>query len=77
MVYEPRKTKVIMEGFDVLDTIRYINASTKKSQAVILSKIEVLLGEKENFPEIRKAVLDGTNDLAREIVKNIFGEVDA
>lgn len=76
MNYEPRKSRFIVDGFSVLDTIRFLEIATKKSQARLLSTLETLIDDPEKYSIARKAVLDVTNEFTRDAVKNIFGEID-
>lgn len=72
-----RKVKVILEGFDVMSTVSYIGRMNKKRQAELLAGIENILGPNSSeYRIVRKMVLDATNDLARDLIKNIFGDID-
>ncbi len=69
--------KVVLEGLDAMSVVGYIGKTNKKYQAALLAKIEATLGSNTpEFKEIRKYILDYTNDFARDVVKDIFGEVD-
>jgi hypothetical protein len=71
------KGGIVFQGFDVLGVTRQISKANKKRQAMLLSDIELILGD--NNPEysaIRKLVLDSTNDFARSIVGFIFGDIN-
>jgi hypothetical protein len=68
-------TKVILQGFDILDIVRFISKTNKKCQATILASLETVI-DSSDYPTVRKIVLDGTNDFTRTIVKNIFGDID-
>lgn len=71
------RTKIILEGFDVLETISFISGTNKRYQAALLSQVENLLGKNsDKYPIIRKLILDSTSEYTRAIVKNIFGEID-
>lgn len=68
--------KVIMQGVDIFDTVSRISHETKRSQAIILSALEETLGDDARYPKLRKTVLDSTNDLARSIVQELFGNIN-
>lgn len=70
-------TKVVLQGFDILDTVRFISKTNKKCQATILAGLETVIDKNSSdYNIVRKIVLDGTNDFTRTIVKNIFGDID-
>jgi hypothetical protein len=72
-----KKTGVIMQGFDVLDVVAFIGRLTKRYQAVLLSNVEKTLGYNDpRYPEIRKLILDSSNNFSRAIVNEIFGEIE-
>jgi hypothetical protein len=70
-------TKIILEGFNVFDTISFISRMNKRHQASLLAQVEDLIGrDSVDYPVLRKLILDSTNEFTRSIVKNIFGEID-
>jgi hypothetical protein len=72
---EIKTTKVVVEGVDMFDIVKFIAKKTKLYQATLLSNIEEILGK--DFPEyteIRKLILDSTNNFSRTIIKAIFDE---
>ena len=72
-----RKVKVLLEGFDVMDTVRFISRTMKKHQALLLESIEnVIPSQDPLYSVIRKHILDHTNNMSRDIIKNIFGDID-
>jgi len=72
-----KKSGVIIQGFDVVDVTRFIGRTSKKYQAVLLSKLEELYGiDVFKHPQMRKAVLDAFNDFTRDIVDSIFGDIE-
>lgn len=72
-----KKTGVIMQGFDILDVVSFIGRLNKRYQAVLLSNIEGIMGKSHrDYPQIRKIILDSTNNYARAIVNEIFGEIE-
>lgn len=70
------KTKVIIQGFDIIDVTRHIGYLNKKYEAALLSKIEKMLNNREIYLIIRKDVLDSFNDYTREIMQFIFGDIE-
>jgi hypothetical protein len=71
-----KNTKVIIQGFDILDITKHIGYTNKKYQATLLSKIEALIRDRETYVKIRKDVLDSFNDYTREVVQSIFGDIE-
>jgi len=73
-----KKTGVVIQGLDVLDVTKFISRTNKKYQATLLANIEqVLTGDQnDHYAEIRKLVLDSTNNFTRTIVKTIFGDFE-
>ena len=72
-----KKTGVIMQGFDVLDVVAFIGRLTKRYQAVLLSNVEEILGNShKDYPQIRKLILDSSNNFSRAVVSEIFGEIE-
>lgn len=69
-------TEIIQE-LDVLEIIKKIGKRSKKSQAVILQKLEEILGkDSQEFEEIRKIILDEFNNFTRASVREIFGDIE-
>lgn len=71
-----KKTGVIIQGFDILDVTKYIGQSNKKYQAILLSKIEDKVRDRDTFLQLRKDVLDSFNDYTRDIVESVFGNIE-
>ena len=72
-----KRTGVIMQGFDVLDVVSFIGRLNRRYQAVLLSNIEGVMGKShKDYPQIRKLILDSTNNYVRAIVNEIFGEIE-
>jgi hypothetical protein len=70
-------TKIILEGFDVFDTVSFISRMNRRYQATLLSQVEDLIGRNHaDYPVLRKLILDSTNEFTRSVVKNIFGDID-
>jgi len=74
--YRP-KTTVYFQGIDVLDLVGFIGRLTKRYQANLLTEIEdVVDPSSDEYSQIRKLVLDSTNNFSRSVVKVIFGDVE-
>ena len=74
---ERERTGIVIRGFDILDISKFIIRLNKKHQASILSSLEIILRrDSREFFEIRKLILDSTNDFTRSIIKFIFGDID-
>jgi lauroyl/myristoyl acyltransferase len=72
-----KKTGVIMQGFDILDVANFVGRLNKRYQAVLLSNIEDVLGKShKDYPQIRKLILDSTNNFTRAVMNEIFGEIE-
>ncbi len=72
-----KRTGVIMQGFDILDVTAFIGRLNKRYQAVLLSNIEDVLSKShKDYPQIRKLILDSTNNFSRAVVNEIFGEIE-
>jgi hypothetical protein len=73
-----KRTGIIIQGFDLMDMVGNIHIKTKKHQATLLAKIEPLITDVQSpfYQSLRKIILDSTNDFTREIVRDIFGDVD-
>lgn len=64
----------IVQGMDVIDTIKFISKKNKTYQAVLLGNIEnVVPKDSEEYKAVRKMVLDSFNNYTRSIFKIIFG----
>jgi hypothetical protein len=64
-----------IKGLDVTSMVKIIDGLTKKMQALILSKLETYVPN-EYFSDVRKIVLDATNDCARDIIRTLIGDVE-
>jgi hypothetical protein len=67
---------VIISGFDVLDTVRFIDKKAKRHLATLLSELEGIIEDREQYLVVRKLVLDSVNNLIRSIVRSIFGDIE-
>lgn len=64
----------IIQGIDILDVVNFVSKRNKRGQAILLEKIEQIIDkESEEYKQIRKVVLDWSNDYTRAILKIIFG----
>lgn len=65
----------VIVGLDPIDIYFFINRKSKKYQAVLLHDIEEILGKNsEEFPQIRKLVLDSYGNYTRSIQRIVFGD---
>jgi len=69
------KGEGVFQEVDVLKLIRTIGTKNKVTQAKILQKLETVISPDE-YPEVRKFVLDEINNLTRAIVKATFGDIE-
>jgi hypothetical protein len=67
---------VFIKGLDAIAIIKLIDRLNKKHQASLLSKLELLIDDKEVFKDVRKLLLDSTNDFCREVIKTLVGDVE-
>lgn len=67
---------VIIKGLDVNTVVSFINNALKRLQATLLSNLESKFSDEETFKEVRKLVLDITNNFARDIIRNLIGDVE-
>jgi replication-associated recombination protein RarA len=68
---------VIVQAMDVLDLVDYITRKNKKSQAIVLSQLEDILGrDSKEYSKVRKIFLDTMNDYHRSILTTIFGDIE-
>lgn len=69
--------RVIMQGVDIFDFIRFIHQKNKKYQATLLSQVEEVMGkDTEEYKIVRKYILDSLNNYTRSVIRSIFGDVD-
>jgi hypothetical protein len=61
----------------LLELIDDIHRRAKQYQAVLLTTLELELGEgSPKFKALRKAVLDNFNDYTRDVIREIFGDIE-
>jgi hypothetical protein len=70
------KGEGIFQEVDVLEIIRSIGKKNKVAQAKILQKLEMVITDPHEYAEVRKFVLDELNNLTRQYVKAIFGDIE-
>jgi hypothetical protein len=64
----------IIQGMDIIDYIENLLSRNKKYQAIMLQELETILDrDSKEFKEVRKVILDRSNDYTRSILKLIFG----
>ena len=73
----PTRWAVLMQGFNVFDTAKYVGKISKKYQAALLGQLEVMIVDEALYAKVRKAVLDSYNDYARDVVSEIFGDIES
>jgi len=67
----------VIQQVDVLGTIRNIGKKNKRLQAAILSEIEKATNtDGYDFQSLRKFILDETNGYTRDIVNDVFGDIE-
>lgn len=66
---------VFIKGIDVGSMVKTVNVLTKKMQAKILGNLESYFDD-ITFVDVRKHILDSTNDFARDIVRTLIGDVE-
>jgi hypothetical protein len=68
---------ILIQGVDLLDLIGYITKKNKKSQAIVLSQLEGILGrDSAEYLKVRKIFLDTMNDYTRSVLTTIFGDIE-
>jgi hypothetical protein len=68
---------VIIQGVDILDVVGFITKKNKKSQAIVLSQLEEILGkDSKEYQKVRKIFLDTMNDYTRSVLTTIFGDIE-
>lgn len=67
---------LIIKGLDATSMVASISFLNKKMQASLLGRLEELIKDEDTYREVRKLILDITNDFTREVVRNIIGDVE-
>jgi hypothetical protein len=66
----------IIQGLDLQDLVKLIAKKSGKFQAILLTDLEEILPKDkytEEFPKVRKLILDSYNDYTRSVMRAIFG----
>ncbi len=71
-----RDQVIFIKGIDVDTMIHIIETSNKRMQAILLSFLEQYFDD-ATFPDVRKKVLDTTNDYTRNVVRTLIGDVES
>ncbi len=66
----------IIQEVDVIKLITKIGRANKRTQAIILQRLEQVITDREQYSEVRKFVLDELNNLTRAYVKEVFGDIE-
>lgn len=67
----------VIQDVDVMKVVSSIGRRSKKLQAILLQAIERYIDKRSpEYEEIRKLVLDETNNNARAVVRLIFGDIE-
>lgn len=65
----------VIQNVEVLDLVSFIHKKKKLHQKILLNGIEDVMGtDHPDYSKIRKLILDNTNDLARSIIRAVFGD---
>jgi hypothetical protein len=68
---------VLIQGIDILDIVGFVSKKNKKSQAIVLSQLEEILGkDTPQLQKVRKIFLDTMNDYTRSVLTSIFGDIE-
>lgn len=67
----------VIQDVDVMKVVSSIGRRSKKLQAILLQAIERYIDKRSpEYEELRKLVLDETNNNARAVVRLIFGDIE-
>ena len=68
---------LISKQIDVLDVIKTVGKKNKQFQAKLLQELELYMDKSSpEFQQMRKFILDEANGYTRNIVREIFGDVE-
>ena len=70
------KSGQIIIGFDLVDIVDYMAKTNRKYQATLLAQLEEIVTNQDEYKQIRKLVLDSTNNYLRTIVRTIYGGIE-
>lgn len=69
--------ETIIQQVDILDILRLIGRKRKKLQAILMQELETVISKNSpGYIKMRKVILDETSNYSREVVKNIFGDIE-
>lgn len=74
--FEDQSLGIILHGLDLKDVTSAMNHKSKRFMAMTLQSIDELIGDSEDYPVIRKAVLDGFNNYTRSLARLFFGDIE-
>ena len=67
----------IIQEIEPFDLIRKIGRRTKQYQAVVLQELEKIYDkDSQEFKAARKVLLDESSNLSRNIVRDVFGDIE-
>ena len=70
-------TDKVIQEMDILELVRSIGRKNKKMQAILLQSLEKLVDkDSKEYEEMRKVILDESNNYSRAIVRIIFGDIE-
>jgi len=70
-------SNMIVQEVNVLDIVKDVGKKNKRLQAALLSEIEKYMESgTSDFQQLRKFVLDETNGYTRDIINDVFGNVE-
>lgn len=66
----------VFQEVDVFTLIRKIGTKNKVLQAKVLQELEKYVEDKDKYAELRKFMLDEINSYTRNVVREIFGDIE-
>ncbi len=66
---------IFIKGIDVKKMVEIVDSSNKRMQAILLGFLEEYF-DKDTFIDVRKKVLDTTNDYTRNVIRTLIGDVE-
>ncbi|MGQ9642356.1 MAG: hypothetical protein ACUVT3_00695 [Ignavibacterium sp.] len=67
---------IIIKGLDINTLVSFINSALKRLQATLLTNLESKFTDEEVFKEVRKLILDVTNEFVRDLIRKLIGDVE-
>ena len=72
-----QSSKVVIQTLDLMDITKKVAKRTKRMQATLLSNIETILeSDSSEYKQIRKLILDSTNNFSRSVISGMFGDIE-